>query len=128
MSRDEQAIRDLIASWLSATQAGDVDQVLRLMTDDVVFLSSGQPPMRGKATFAANQSKLQPYRIEASSEIQEIQVFGDWAYSWTRLTVVITPKAGGAPIKRAGDTLSILRKQSGNWAIFRDANLLAADG
>ncbi|MDQ6651933.1 MAG: hypothetical protein M3Y84_04225 [Acidobacteriota bacterium] len=48
-----------------------------------------------------------------------------WAYLWTRLSVVITPKKGGAPNKRAGNTLSILQKKAGGWVIFRDVNMLA---
>jgi hypothetical protein len=28
-------------------------------------------------------------------------------------------------VKRAGNTLSILKKESGSWVIFRDANMLA---
>jgi ketosteroid isomerase-like protein len=44
---------------------------------------------------------------------------------WTRLAVTVTPKDGGAPVKRAGNTLSILKKQNGAWALYRDANLLA---
>jgi ketosteroid isomerase-like protein len=35
------------------------------------------------------------------------------------------PRNGGPPVKRAGDTLSILQKQKDSWVIFRDANLLA---
>jgi ketosteroid isomerase-like protein len=32
---------------------------------------------------------------------------------------------GGEPIRRAGDTLSILRKQpEGKWVLARDANLV----
>src|SRR6185436_9113859 len=34
MSADEQQIRDLVATWMSATEAGDVDAVLALMADD----------------------------------------------------------------------------------------------
>lgn len=125
MDGDEQAIRQLIATWLSASKAGDTEKVLSLMADDVVFLVPGQQPMRGKSAFAAGQKALKDFSLEASSEIQEIRVFEDWAYAWTRLTVVITPRAGGAAVKRAGNTLSILRKQDGKWALFRDANMLA---
>jgi hypothetical protein len=39
--------------------------------------------------------------------------------------VVITPPNGAAPIKRAGNTLSILQRQADNWLIARDANMLA---
>ncbi len=123
---DEQAIRDLVDTWLSASKAGDTEKVLSLMADDVVFLMPGQPPMRGRAGFAASQSALADIDVDATGEIQEIKVLGDWAYIWTNLTVVITPKKGGAPAKRAGNTLSILQKQNGAWVIFRDANMLAA--
>lgn len=126
MQSDEQAIRELVATWMSATKTGDTQMVLNLMTDDVVFLVPGQPPM-DKRTFAAAataQSGPQQLDIDGKSEIQEIKVFGDWAYMWTKLTVVVTPP-GGAAMTRAGHTLSILKKQNGKWLLARDANLLA---
>ena len=122
---DEQAIRELVATWLSASKAGDTEKVLSLMADDVVFLVTGQPPMRGKSAFAASQTALADINMETSSEIQEIKVFGEWAYLWTKLTVVMTPKPGGQPVRRSGNTLSILQKQNDAWVVFRDANMLA---
>ena len=123
MQNDEQEIRQLVATWLSASKAGDVES---LMSDDVVFLVCGQPPMRGKSAFAASQSALRGVNIDATSEIQEIKVVGEWAYMWTNLSIVITPKNGGASVTRAGNTLSILRKQNGSWLMVRDANMLTA--
>jgi uncharacterized protein (TIGR02246 family) len=93
------------------------------MSDDVVFLTCGQPPMRGKSAFATSQAALSD--IQATSEIQEIKVLGEWAYLWTHLSIVVTPK-DGAPVKRAGNTMSILQKQAGSWRIVRDANMLTA--
>ena len=122
---DEQAIRDLVNTWLSASKAGDTKKVLSLMAEDVVFLVTRQPPMRGRAAFAASQSALAGIDLDATAEIQEIKVFGEWAYIWNKLSVVMTPKTGGAVVKRAGNTLSILQKQNGAWVIFRDANMLA---
>jgi uncharacterized protein (TIGR02246 family) len=55
MRSDEEAIRQLVATWMAATKAGDIDTVLSLMAGDVVFLVAGQPPMIGKARFAAAQ-------------------------------------------------------------------------
>lgn len=51
MQNDEQEIRQLVSTWMAASKAGDVEKVLSLMADDVVFLVPGQPPMR-KADFA----------------------------------------------------------------------------
>ena len=124
MQNDEQAIKELISTWLEASKAGDTERVLSLMTDDVIFLVSGQQPMRGKAAFAASQGALAGVEIDATSEVQEVKVSGDWAYAWIRLTVVMTPK-NGAPNKRSGNTLSIFQKQNGKWLLARDANLLA---
>ncbi len=65
-----------------------------------------------------------PPKIEAASEIQEIVVAGDWAFMWTRLSVVVTPPNKGQTMKRTGHTLTILRKENGKWLLARDANLL----
>ena len=122
---DEQQIRGLVATWMAATKAGDVDTVLSLMSDDVVFLLPGRPEMR-KADFAAQantQAGASGPQIDGSSDIQEIQVAGDWAFMWSRLTVIVTPP-GGAPIKRQGPTLTVFKKQAGKWLLARDANLL----
>ena len=126
MHDDEQAIRQLVADWLEASKAGDTEQVLQLMAEDVVFLQVGQPPMRGRAAFASAQAGLKPFNLDATSEIQEIKVFGEWAYCWNKLSIVITPRDGGAAIERAGHILSVLRKSTGHWVIYRDANLLTA--
>ena len=130
MSIDEQEIRQLVSTWMDATKRGDIQTVLGLMTEDVVFLLPGQPPMIGREAFeaAANAQSLSAVTrpaFEGFSEIQEIQVCGEWAYIWTRLKVVVTPSDGNPSVTRAGHTLSILRKQSGKWMITRDANLLA---
>jgi len=121
---DERAIRQLIAAWLDASASGDNEKVLELMTDDVVFLRPGNPPMRGKPAFAAAQSAQGSMHIDARSEIQEIRVFGEFACCWNKLTVDITPEGDAKPIRQSGDVLSIFRKEDGVWRLFRDANLL----
>jgi uncharacterized protein (TIGR02246 family) len=127
MDEDEQAIRDLVATWMSASAAGDRDRVLDLMADDAVFLLPGRSPIRGKAAFAAAQDALKGMRIEAVSDIQEVRVFGDWAYCWNHLAVEVHRPGGGVPVKRAGPVLSILRKlPDGRWVIVRDANMLSS--
>lgn len=126
MESDEPEIRQLVSTWMAATKAGDVEAVLSLMADDVVFLMPGQPVMR-KADFAAAaraQLGQERPRFDGTSEIQEIKILGDWAFMWTKLTVVVTPP-DAKPMTRAGPTLSILKKQNGKWVLARDANMLA---
>jgi uncharacterized protein (TIGR02246 family) len=127
VQNDEQEIRQLVATWISATKAGDIETVLSLMADDVVFLLPGQPPMIGKSAFAAaaRGQSSQGLQFEGASEIQEIKVLGEWAFMWTRLSIVITSPGAASPMTRVGHTLSILKKQNGKWVLARDANMLS---
>jgi uncharacterized protein (TIGR02246 family) len=126
MDKDEQAIRNLIETWLRATREGDVDTVLDLMTPDVVFLVPGQPPLVGRETFAdALRAVLGKHAVESASDIEEIVVSGDLAYCRTRLKVTVTGKHDRLPMLRSGHTLSILRRcDDGKWRLARDANLV----
>ena len=128
MSTDEQAIRDLVALWHNATARGDVDTVLLLMAEDVIFLVAGKPPMRGRSSFEQGLRKLlTSHRIESTGDVQEIEVSGNLAYCWTNLTVRVVPLAGGNATVRSGSTLSIFHKlPGGSWVLVRDANLLPA--
>lgn len=128
MQSDEREIRQLVTTWMTATKAGDIKTVLNLMTDDVVFLLPGRPPMMGKSSFAAaaaGPSDREPPQFDGTSEIQEIKILGEWAFMWTKLSVVVTLPGGAPPIMRAGHTLSILQKQHGKWLLARDANMLS---
>ena len=128
MQSDEQEIRQLVATWIESSKAGDTATVLSLMAEDVVFLVTGQPPMIGQSAFAAAmqaQSSQKSPQFDGKSEIQEIKVLGDWAYMWTKLSVVVTPPGGGPSMTHAGHTLSILKKQDGKWVLARDANMLS---
>ncbi|HEV8673754.1 MAG TPA: SgcJ/EcaC family oxidoreductase [Methylomirabilota bacterium] len=96
------------------------------MSEDVVFLTPGRPPLRGRAAFAANAEAMRGrVRIEATSRVEEVRVMGAFAYCWTELAVTVTPLQGGSPTRRSGHTLSILRREpDGRWVVVRDANLL----
>ena len=123
MSEDECTVREVIATWMRASAAGDIDTVLGLMTDDVVFLVPGQEPF-GKAEFAAASRGMQGMQFDAKSDVREIKINGDWAYTRTYLAVALTPP-GGTAVRRKGYTLSIFRKGAdARWRLARDANLL----
>jgi uncharacterized protein (TIGR02246 family) len=126
MHDDERAIRTLVDTWLAATEAGDADAVLGLMTDDVVFTVAGREPF-GKAVFADGMRAMKDVRIETKSDLQEITVVGDWAWLRNHLRVTVTPP-GKEAMRRAGYTLTVLqRRADGTWAIARDANMLTAE-
>ena len=123
MSDDERTIRNAIQKWMSASKAGDTATVLSLMADDVLFMVPGKEPF-GKEAFAASSQGMKDVLMDGVADIQEVQVLGDWAWTRVHLTVTITPP-NAKPVRRRGYTMSIWRKQSSGWVIYRDANLLA---
>jgi len=122
---DEQEIRQLVNNWMGASASGDVKKVLTLMDEDVVFLVTGQEPMRGRDAFAKSFEAMSNQKLvfDGHVDFKEIQIIGDWAYCWNRLEVNIKPESGPR-MHREGYTLSILRKRDGKWLLYRDANLL----
>ncbi len=112
---------------MRATANADLESLWDLMEEDVIFLFSGKPPMRGREEFAAAfRSMPEGTRVDGISEIHEIQVSGDLAYVWAKLSVRVTPPEGEGGITESGPTLSIFRKgEDGRWRISRDANMLA---
>jgi uncharacterized protein (TIGR02246 family) len=128
MTEDEKAIRKVIETWLAASQRGDVETVLGLMADDVVFLVTGQRSF-GKEQFAESFRAMTERGggMQARSEVLEIVTAGEWAWCRTELSVTMTPPAG-APVRRRGPTLTILRKGDSGWLVARDANMLAPEG
>jgi uncharacterized protein (TIGR02246 family) len=124
--KDERQIRSLIAKWMEASREGDFDARMNLITDDVVFLTPGNPPMRRDEFAAASKAMDGKVQIDGHADVQEVTVQGDIAICWARLEVSVAPLAGGDTIKRAGNTLSVFRRGAdGQWRIWRDANMLA---
>lgn len=114
MDKDENAIRELVNRWLAASKAGDINTLLTLMAEDVLFLVPGREPF-GKDLFAASAQAMKDVKIEGTSEIKELKIIGDWAWMRNRLVMTL----------RSGYTLTILRKKpDGSWVVARDANLL----
>ncbi len=113
-------------TWIDALNAGELDRLRTLMADDVVFLNPGRAPL-GQDLFPAGFSAAhQQYRICCISELQEVVVAGDLAYTLCRDSLTITPRAGGKASELAGHRMTIYRKQpDGRWLLARDANTLS---
>ena len=125
MSDDERAIRAMVDAWLAASRSGDIQSVLDLMTEDVVFLVPGRAPF-GKAAYAQAAAGMQGMKIEGTSFIEELTINGNWAFMRTTLDLAFTPAGATSAIRRTGNTLTILRKEGdGRWRLARDANLPA---
>jgi uncharacterized protein (TIGR02246 family) len=123
MTDDEWAIRELVETWMAATRSGDLETVLGLMTDDMLFMVPGKEPF-GKTEFADGFRQVAGRGFVGRSEIVELRLLGDWAFIRNHLEIRATG-GDGKEVSRTGYTLSLLRKeQDGRWRLARDANLL----
>ena len=126
MDPDQQAIRLLIAAWLQATAADDLEHVLDLMADDVVFLNLGQAPFGRDGFSAAFSAGHQQARIRCISELEEVVVVGEVAYTRSRDSLSVIPLAGPEAKQLAGHRITVWRKQpDGRWLLARDAHTLS---
>jgi uncharacterized protein (TIGR02246 family) len=126
---DEQQIRHIMDEWRRLTADGDLNGLLSLLADDVIFLTPGNPPIT-KGEFAAGFREVSAKaRIEAKQNVKEILVSGDLAAAWSHLTVMLTPKEGGTTSEASGYVLTVFHHSpSGRWLLARDANLVAGAG
>ena len=97
--RRAHEIRELVNSWIAASKAGDLPALMDMMTDDVVFMTSGRPPF-GKAEFAADSERMKGAAIDARADVQEIEVFGPRAFIRNHIQAELTFPGHGADICR----------------------------
>ena len=126
MGPDEREVREVHSTWIDAVNAGDLDRLLTLMADDVVFLNPGQAPL-GRDGFSSNFSAAhQQARIHCVSELEEVVVVGEVAYTRSRDALSVVPRAGGEETQLAGHRITVYRKQpDGCWLLARDAHTLS---
>ena len=69
----------------------------------------------------------QQMRICCASELEEVVVVGEVAYTRSRDALSVTPRAGGKAAQLAGHRLTVYRKQrDGRWLLSRDVHTLSA--
>ena len=126
MGPDERAVREVHSTWIEAVNAGNLARLLTLMADDVVFLNPGQVPI-GRDGFPPGFSAAhQQARIHCISELTDVVVVGEVAYTRSRDSLSVIPIAGGEAMQLAGHRITVWRKQpDGSWFLARDANVLS---
>jgi uncharacterized protein (TIGR02246 family) len=114
------------STWIDAVNAGDLGCLLSLMADDVVFLNPGKAPL-GRDGFPAGFSAAhQQARINCISELEDVVVVGEVAYTLSRDSLSVTPRATGEATQLAGHRIAVYCKQpDGRWLLARDAHTLS---
>jgi len=122
---DVEAIRALCSQWETAVEAGDIDSLLALYTDDAVRLPPGGPSYSGKAAFEEYyRSIFETFSAEGVWPVEgteEIIVAGDWAFHLSEYILFITTNEGGETMEENGKIVEIVQKQpDGSWKFARE--------
>ena len=127
MTPDEREIRAIHSNWIGAVNAGDLDRLLTLVAEDVVFLAPGQAPV-GRDGFSSNfVAAHKQMQIRCASELDEVVVIGEVAYTRSRDGLSVIPHANGKAAELTGHRMTIYRKQpDGRWVVSRDMHTLTA--
>ena len=119
---DRQQLAKLLREHVDAVNASNVEAILAGMTDNVVYLAPGQPPVLGRD---ALRKVMEPFYgsndAQVSMRAEETVVAGDWAWEWGHLSGSIHPKIVTQATAFEGKYLYIYQRQrDGSWKIARD--------
>ena len=122
LGEDLAAIAKFNERYLGAINAGDIDTLSSLTTDDHMMLAPNRPPTVGKAANdKVNGAAFERFDFAETWSPEETVVAGDWAYQRGTFTTVATPKTGGDRRVVSGAFLRIYRRQpDGDWRMIRD--------
>jgi len=110
-------------AYVTAINSNNLDELLGMLTNDVVFLSAHEAPMVGKAAVRPwLEGYLKAYRTHWDKPVEEFVVHGDWAFERYSYKATDTPVAGGEVVEDTGWGLVIYHHDAdGKWRVARDA-------
>ena len=110
-------------AYVTAINSNNLESLLGMLTEDVVFLSAHEPVMVGKAAVRPwLEAYLKAFKTHWDKLVQEFVVSNDWAFERYSYKSTDTPLAGGAVVEDTGWGLVIYHHDAdGKWRVARDA-------
>jgi uncharacterized protein (TIGR02246 family) len=117
----QRQVEDVIGSYESALNTGDLQAVLGLYADDAVLLAPNAPSAVGiDAVRAAYTGIFQAISLDLTFTIAEVKVVSpDYAFLRSDSNGTITILANGAVIPSSNHELFVLHKVQGRWKLAR---------
>ena len=118
---DLAAINGVHDEYFSAMNSGDAAGYVARLTEDVVFMPPNEQATIGKeANRARIQRAFDQAEFEMTSSLEEVVIFGNWAFGRNTASGTATPKAGGESREIGNKGILIFQRQpDGSWKIAR---------
>jgi uncharacterized protein (TIGR02246 family) len=117
LSADIEANKNLNEAWDEAYNAGNIEGLLALYTEDAITIPPNEPPYVGKEAIRAHfQQAFDQFTEETDSVVVDVKISGDLAFVRGTWKDILTPKAGGETLNLNGSFVAINQKQTdGAW-------------
>lgn len=117
---DEATIRSGTIGWTEAYNAGDVDKIVALYTDDAVVMPTNAPALNGHAAIKDFLTKdiaaLKAAGLTAKDGVGDVGISGDLAWHAGTSSVI---DAAGKTVE-TGKYVEVWQRANGKWLIVRD--------
>jgi ketosteroid isomerase-like protein len=109
------------SAWISAVEAGVVENYAALVTEDVVWLPPYGTPVEGRAAFAQwLKPFMENYEYSFIPTVTASQDFAGWAWETGLFRSSMQPREGGVAQEHNGEYFILWRKDpDGAWRIER---------
>lgn len=117
---DVQAVKDAIAAWDNAWNAGDCEMLASLYTPDAVAMPPNTPASVGMNAMRLSCKKdFEQFKEENRSLVEDVRVSGNLAVARGTQEASTTPKKGGNPVRDKEKWIVVYQRQTdGSWKIL----------
>jgi uncharacterized protein (TIGR02246 family) len=107
--------------YVAAHNAGDLDRIMALWSDDAVFMPTDEPTIFGRAAIRGHLEEiLDQIPGTVALSLEETRVLGDWAFDRGVETITMGPDAAGRQVTMRIKYLCLLQRQKdGAWKFAR---------
>ncbi len=118
---DIAQIEAVLKGYERVLNASDVDGVVKLYTENGVFMAQHNPSAVGiRQVEAAYTAVFQAIDLNVEFDIVEVEVIADdWAFARTNSSGTTTINATGDKLAEGNQELFVLQKIDGDWKIAR---------
>jgi len=116
-----EEIQRVAIRWTAAVEAGDVEVLGQLMTEDIVVIHGNGRLVRGKEAALNDFARsLKDFSVQQTVQPEETIVAGEWAFDRAKVHTTIKSRKGSDTKQFDSRTVTILRRQSGaGWRVAR---------
>ena len=116
----DQAVRETLSAYQTALNAADVPAIIRLYTEDAVFMPSEGPTAEGREAVEGTYTHiLGMINLSIEFQIDSIELYDDIAIARTISRGEVTVLANNTKAPEQNRELFVLKRSADRWLIHR---------